>query len=148
MLPSFRIEALELSYQGLLDLCDLLEVIADGLPDADGRLCIGTADALEPLVAATHVLEEEVLFPMLAASNRSELKHTMARLRREHLSDSYTAEEVSEALHSLVAGRPALSPDAIGYLLRSFFEGMRRHVRGELELIRLFPPESDGRTVQ
>ena len=140
MLPNSRTGALEQNYQRLLDLCDLLEIIADALPHADAGLCISTADALEPLVEAAHVLEEEVLFPLLSASRRPELDRTMARLRQEHLSDSCTAEEVSEILHDMAAGRPALSPDAVGYLLRAFFDGMRRHVRGELELMQLFQP--------
>lgn len=143
MLPNSPIEALELNYQGLLDLCDVLEIIADNLPHADARLCLTIADTLEPLVDATHDLEEEAFFPMLAASNRDELKQTMARLRQEHLYDSSTAEEVGEILRAMATSRPALSPDAIGYLLRSFFNGMRRHVRGERELIQLFLPKQD-----
>lgn len=147
MLPNSRIVALELSYQRLLDHCDVLEVIADALPRADIRLCINTADTLEPLIDTTHMLEEEVLFPMLTASKRVELNQTMARLRQEHLYDSATAEEVCEILRGLAAGRPVLSPDAIGYLLRSFFDGMRRHIRGERDLILLFRPERDGRAL-
>lgn len=147
MLPNSRTGPLERSYQQLLDLCDLLEAIADSLPHPDAGLCIATADALEPLVELTHVLEEDVFFPILAASGRPELNRTVARLRREHLSDMATAGEVSDALHDVVTSRSTLSPDAVGYLLRSFFDGMRRHVYGELELIQLFLPERDDRTI-
>ena len=145
MLPNSQIAALELSYQEMLDLCDLLEGIADDLPHTDSRLCLSAADVLEPMVDTTHRLEEAVLFPMLAASNRVELKRATARLRQEHISDSSTAEEVSEILRDVARGRPSLSPDAIGYLLRSFFDGMRRHIHGERELMQLFLPPADGR---
>lgn len=139
MVPNSRTGQLEQNYQRLLDLCDVLEAIADSLPHPDGRLCMATADALEPLVEQTHGLEEYALFPALMASGRPELEQTAARLRREHLYDSDMASEVSEALRDLVSGRSTLSPDAAGYLLRSFFASMRRHVHGELELLQLFP---------
>jgi hemerythrin-like domain-containing protein len=146
MVPISRTEQLERNYRRLLDLCDTLEAIADSLPHPDARLCLVTIDALEPLVEQTHELEEYALFPILIASGRLELEQTVARLRLEHLSDSSSASEVSEALHALVAGRPMLSPDAVGYLLRSFFDSMRRHVRGEIELLRLFLPQQNGKT--
>lgn len=146
MVPHSRMGQLEQNYQRLLDLCDALEVIADSLPHPDARLCLTTADALEPLVEETHGLEEYALFPVLMASSRLELEQTVVRLRQEHISDSGTAGEVSEALHALVAGQSPLSPDAVGYLLRAFFDSMRRHVHGEIELLRLFLPDA-GRTI-
>lgn len=136
---------LERNYQSLLELCEALETIADRLPQHDARLCLMTADALEPLVEHTHELEEAALFPLLVASSRPELNQTVARLRQEHLADSATAGEVSDALHGLVAGRSALSADAVGYLLRAFFDGMRRHVHSELELIQLFLADTNGK---
>lgn len=145
MSPNRRTEPLEKSYQQLLDLCDVLEAIADSLPHPDAGLCLATADALEPLVELTHRQEEDVLFPILAASSRPELNQTVARLRREHLSDMATAGEVTDALRGVASSSSPLSPDAVGYLLRSFFDSMRRHVYGELELIQLFVPgRSEG----
>lgn len=147
MSPDRRTGPLERSYQQLLDLCDVLEAIADSLPHPDAGLCITTADALEPLVKLTHGQEEDVLFPILAASSRPELNQTVARLRREHLSDMATAGEVTDALRAVASSSSPLSPDAVGYLLRSFFDSMRRHVYGELELIELFLPDRGDRTI-
>ena len=146
MVPHSRMEQFEQNYQRLLDLCDALEVIADSLPHPDTRLCLATADALEPLVEEIHSLEESALFPVLMASGRPELEQIVVRLRQEHVTDSGTAGEVSEALHALIAGQSPLSPDAVGYLLRAFFDSMRRHVHSETELLRLFLPNA-GRTI-
>lgn len=140
-MPNDGTEALELNYLALLRLCDRLEMIADCLPVADACLCLATTDELEQLVDATHALEEDALFPLLVAVNRVQLDKTIARLREEHFADSSSAREVSEILRGLAVGSPDLSADAIGYLLRSFFDAMRRHIRGELELMRLFLPQ-------
>ena len=135
-LPDHRLEALEQSYGELLALCDGLETVADSLPHAvTARVCLTLAAGLEPLVARTHGLEEDALFPLLQASQRPQLGPTLARLRAEQEADCSAAAEVSEALQDLGNSTSALSADAIGYLLRSFFESMRRHVRGEKELI-------------
>lgn len=140
-MPNSCIEELELNYLALLRLCDRLEMIADCLPGSDSCICLATADDLEQLIYSTHALEEAALFPLLVALNRAELDKTIARLRQEHLADSSTAGEVSEILRGLAAGRPDLSPDAIGYLLRSVFDVMRRHILGVRELMRLFLPQ-------
>lgn len=144
MLPNGGTAPLERSYRQLLEACDALEAIADSLPRPDPRVCVAAADTLEQLVDAAHELEESVLFPILTASGRRELLDTMTRLRREHLADGSTAGEVSEALYDLSIGQSRLSPDAMGYLLRSFFDSMRRHVHSELELLRLVLPPADG----
>lgn len=140
MSPNGGTGALELNYRQVLTVCDVLEGIADALPRVDTRLCMETADTIEPLMERTHELEEGVLFPILAASGRQELNRTIARLRQEHLTDMCTAGEVSDTLRAMAIGHAALSPDAQGYLLRAFFDSMRRHVHGELELLRLMLP--------
>ncbi len=147
MLPASRTEPLETSYRHMLTLCDRLEEIADALPRIDARLCVTTADALEALVEKTHELEENVLFPLLVASGRPEMNQTVARLRQEHLFDSSAAQEVSETLRDMAGGHQALPIDAVGYLLRAFFEGMRRHVHGELDLLGLVLAGRDGKTL-
>lgn len=45
--------------------------------------------------------------------------------------------EIEETLLDWAGGVPGLSPDAIGYLLRSFFESVRRHVHTEQDLLLL-----------
>ncbi|MGV8854225.1 MAG: hemerythrin domain-containing protein [Devosia sp.] len=144
ILPNRPLEALQQSYGELLALCDGLEAVADSLPQVSARICLTLAARVEPLVARTQDLEEAALFPLLEASHNPQLGRTLARLRAEHLADHGAATEVSEALHDQATDHAALSPDAMGYLLRSFFESMRRHVHSEQELIAMMPPPATG----
>jgi hemerythrin-like domain-containing protein len=144
MSPDGGTDQLERSYRQLLELCDRLEAIADWLPRIDTGLCLELADTIEPMVQDVHDLEETVLFPILARSGRRELGQIVTRLRQEHLADFGTAGEVSDALRALANGRPTLPTEATGYLLRSFFDGMRRHVNGELELLHLVEQRQNG----
>ncbi len=143
IVPPHRLDPLEQTYGELLALCSGLEIVADSLPHATTpRMCLTLAASLEPLVERTHRLEENLLFPLLEASKNPQWGPTLARLRAEHPADLSAAAEVSEALHDLGHGRSALSPDAMGYLLRSFFESMRRHVQSERELIAMVRRDS------
>ena len=56
-------------------------------------------------------------------------------MRLEHIEDECFAEEVQFELQQIATGQPVLAPEATGYMLRGFFEGLRRHVRHELELM-------------
>ena len=144
MSPDGGTDQLEHGYRQLLELCDRLEAIADWLPQVDVGLCLEMADTIEPMVQNVHDLEEAMLFPILARSGRRELGQIVTRLRQEHLADSGTAGEVSDALRALADDRPTLPAEATGYLLRSFFDGMRRHVSGELELLHLVEQQQNG----
>jgi hemerythrin-like domain-containing protein len=124
-----------------LKLCCELEHIADGLPDSIDRLaCIRLGKTVLATTTQAHRREEEVLFPALLAGRPQQrsLATTLDRVSREHRGDEYQAEEVEEALTTLGGNRRGMSPDAIGYLLRGFFENQRRHIAFERELIR--PP--------
>ena len=108
----------------LTALLSVLLVLVFGIPGLVIYFILRPKETLTQ--AYQRALEEEALFPILLASGRPELHQTVARLRQEHLSDSDTAGEVSEAVHALVTGHAIVSPDALGYLLRSFFGSMRR----------------------
>lgn len=136
--PNAQLAALENSYGEMLALCDALETVADSLPHAiNPRICRTLAGAIEPLMARIHQLEEDALFPLMAASQTPDLSNALTRLRAQHIADGSAAAEVSEGLHALAAQTPQLSPDATGYLLRSFFEGMRRHIPAAREFLAL-----------
>lgn len=118
-------------------LCDALEQIADSLPDAiDRKVCLHTARVLPTLMERSHRYEEDVLFVALdrPALTPFDLRPTLARLKLEHAGDECFAEELSEVLFSYAEGRPTHSAEATGYMLRGFFEALRRHIAIEEEL--------------
>lgn len=129
---------LEKNHLKLLALCNELEQIADRLPnDIDRNACLRIGRTVTALTASAHRVEEDALFPALLAHlpHQVELVATLDRMRREHYSDKCHAEEVEDALVSLGEGRPRLSADALGYLLRGFFEAQRRHIALVHEMI-------------
>lgn len=118
-------------------LCDHLEAIADALPDGvDRSACLHLARTIPAIIGRGHALEESVVFPTLEdASGLDGLDDTVERLRFEHFSDDCYAEELSEALIAFGAGRTEVAPATLGYMLRGFFEGLRRHLAFERAVI-------------
>lgn len=130
------VEALRKAHRDQLTLCDRLEEIADSLPDRVNRQkCIYAARALGPMIRGVHRFEESVIFPMIAGQKTgdAETAATLERLRFEHCEDECFAEELTEALHDLGAAKQGINVEAIGYMLRGFFESMRRHIAFESE---------------
>jgi iron-sulfur cluster repair protein YtfE (RIC family) len=126
-----------------LALCDELEDIADSLPAAVNRQkCIYAAKALTPMIRSLHHYEETILFPRIKQwPSGSADDETLSRLRYEHLEDEGYAEELTEALFNLGSGE-AVNMEAVGYMLRGFFEGTRRHIAFERShLLKDFRPE-------
>lgn len=137
------LQMLNRGYLILLDVCDQLEAIADSLPNSVSAAdCARLAAEIVDLLARTHREEEAILLPMLASSQRPELRQLANRLRGEHDYDDNAVIEVRDALLSLSTGRPLHSPDATGYLLRSFFESLRRHVLAEQDLLAILADQS------
>ena len=132
------IAALRKAHKDQLLLCDRLEEIADSLPDGINRQkCMYAARALGPMIRGVHRFEEDVVFPMIAERRGSDEKidTTLNRLRFEHCEDECFAEELTEALHALGSGESNVNIEAIGYMLRGFFEAMRRHIAFESEML-------------
>lgn len=118
-----------------LSLCDSLERIADSLPlRLDRPYCQQIADLICPLIKQAHASEEAWKFPQLTALHADGCR-IVERLRFEHFEDECFAEEVQFELEQIANDHPVLAPEATGYMLRGFFEGLRRHVRHELELV-------------
>lgn len=132
------ITALRKAHKDQLLLCDRLEEIADSLPDGINRQkCMYAARALGPMIRGVHRFEEDVVFPMIAARPGVDetIETTLNRLRFEHCEDECFSEELTEALHALGSGSPDVNIEAIGYMLRGFFEAMRRHIAFESEML-------------
>lgn len=124
-------------HDALLCLCDELEELADSLP-RDRVRCLTMASGVHKLVASSHAIEETNLFGPLASLRRRlpELEATLSRLRSEHHADLCFAEEISDALLAFGRGEEDfMTADALGYMLRAFFECVRRHVAFEREIL-------------
>ena len=130
------IAALRKAHAEQLRLCDRLEEIADSLPDNVIRQkCLYAAGALGPMIRSVHRFEEDVVFPLIAErlAGDERIEATLNRLRFEHCEDECFAEELTEALHALGSGTEDVNVEATGYMLRGFFEAMRRHIAFEME---------------
>ncbi|WP_246745832.1 hemerythrin domain-containing protein [Ciceribacter sp. L1K22] len=131
------------AHQEQLALCRELEEIADSLPaNINRQKCIYAAKALGPLIRGVHHFEETTLFPWLSDREYGDLdlSRTLDRLRFEHCEDECFAEELTDALLHLGAGE-AVNMEAVGYMLRGFFEGVRRHIAFETEHLLQHLPE-------
>ena len=121
-----------------VEMCDAMELIADGLPDeVDRRLCARVASCLEFDLPLHHHDEEHALFPLLRTRALPEdgLDVILERLVAEHSSDNDFASEIAEALEALGQGSRPQNPEMLGYMLRGFFERYRRHVQWETTLV-------------
>ena len=140
-----------------MQLCDMLERIADGLPDeVDRRLCAQAASSLTYDLPLHHHDEETGLFPLLRerALPEDQIENILGRLATEHVTDTDFAGEIAELLEILGRGDRVGNPDMVGYMLRGFFERYRRHVHWENTLvmpvarIRLMPEDLEALTQQ
>lgn len=132
------IAILEKEQEEYLKLCVALEEIADALP---GNVDYATAEVAATMLRdgfACHIAaHQEFLFPLLRsrAKDIASVEVFLTQLEYEHAVDQGLAVEVSEALGELVEHRNSANPDMVGYLLRCFFEGYRRHCAWERHVL-------------
>jgi hemerythrin-like domain-containing protein len=144
--PQPSLEWWRKAHEEQLQLCSELEDIADSLPaTVDRQKCIDAARMLGPLIKGLHHYEDTVLFPTLESRLKPlpDLEKTLARLRFEHFEDECFAEELAERLLLLGSGRGDVNMEATGYMLRGFFEAVRRHIAFERDYfgaVGLIPP--------
>lgn len=128
--------AITRSHEEKLRVCDDLEAIADTLPGAvDPIKCLAVANLLVPLLRSAHRYEEDFIFPAYeAALGPDGLRSSSTqRLRQEHVEDECFADEVTEVLLAIGHGEAIGNPEAVGFMLRGFFESVRRHIAFERE---------------
>ena len=119
-------------------LCDILERIADDLPDqVDQKLCSTAIHALTVEMPIHHADEEDGLFPLLEkrALPEDNLIEIIANLSIEHATDESFANELLDSLKTLSEGKVPLNPNMVGYMLRGFFECYRRHLHWENTIV-------------
>lgn len=128
-------ETMKCAHREKLRLCDALEKLADQLPNVDRLQCLNLANTIVPLMRDVHRYEEAVVFPAYeAALTLVEASlSSVSRLRAEHIEDECFAGEVTEALLAIGHGGGTKNAEAVGFMLRGFFESLRRHVAFERE---------------
>lgn len=126
------------AHDAQLTLCATLEDIADSLPaNVDRQECIHAAKSLLPLINGIHRYEEDALFPLLEdpEADDRQLAKAIARLKFEHVEDECFAEELADTLTRLGSGDGSVNAEAAGYMLRGFFESIRRHIAFEQQFV-------------
>jgi hemerythrin-like domain-containing protein len=95
------------------------------------------ARSLIPTVKTAHQFEEKQVFPLLHHPDvhTSSLRQSLERLQFEHWEDESFAEEVSEGLMMMITETDRHNHDTLSYMLRGFFEGLRRHIAFEIDHI-------------
>ena len=129
-----------LSYEHTVEerLCDLLEAIADALPDGVSPACTRSAvDFLQTWFRGHIALENEIVFPALkvARTANPSLGRATKQALQEHAADEDTAAELAEALTAFIDDRDDGDANVLGYMLRGFFEQRRRHIVWEETLL-------------
>jgi hypothetical protein len=117
-----------------LALCDELEAIADSLPrHVVHEDCIFAAKTLGSLIRDVHAYEESTLFPALKERFPAspEISSAIERLTFEHLADECYADDLAEKLLYLGNGGEDVNIEALAYMLRGFFDALRRHIAYE-----------------
>ena len=135
--PAVSTAAMERVLEEKSRICDALEEIADSLPDRlDKARCLQLASLLVPVVRSSHCYEEDVIFPAYRSALACDSDASpLTRLRAEHFEDECYAEELTETLLAVARGGDIANAEALGYMLRAFFESVRRHVAFEREHI-------------
>ncbi len=132
------IDIIEADHTFQNQVCDMLERIADDLPDqVDKNLCLTAIHALTVDMPIHHADEENGLFPLLEqrALPEDNLVEIVGNLCMEHATDESFAEELLDSLRMLAEGQKPLNPNMLGYMLRGFFEGYRRHLVWENTIV-------------
>ncbi len=120
------------------ELCDLLEALADGLPHSfDKALAVIAVSILEGSVPRHMRLEDEALFPVLRTRVATDdpLHAALACLEDEHERDGATLVELTDALKTAASESSVKNADMLGYMLRGYFDGQRRHIAWEDRVI-------------
>jgi len=116
-----------------LELCNGMELVADHLPDdVDIDLYEGIYEKLRRNLPIYHK-NEEALFEQASRHETSwiDWSPVLECVRLEHATHNCYADEVYEYLNVLQTRTSINNPSTIGYMLRSCFYSIRRHLAWE-----------------
>lgn len=130
-LPDDPFGYLEYDHKAQRGVADLLEAIADSLPDGV-RPATATlaASLLRDSVQRRVALEEEAFVPLIDRrfGPGSTQERALELARRDRQETVGRAIELAEELDILAIQGEVTNPDALGFMLRAYFDGLRRHL--------------------
>lgn len=130
--PGFILDAVAAHHSKVLKLCADLEGVADSLPGSVNPVaCMALAKTLLPSLSLTHEFEEDQLFSLVRTIWPGRLGYyepIMARLESDHRQDQGYAQEIVEVLSDWAMCADTCNAETTGYMLRGFFEGLRRQI--------------------
>ena len=121
-----------------LELCDALELLADGLPGRfERKLLREVINVLAHGMTRHFDFEEDVLFPLLRrrAGPDDPLIAALDQLEAEHGRDAGLCGELVEELRFLLLKEQPRNAGMLGYMLRGHFESQRRHIEWENSVV-------------
>lgn len=121
---------LDLGARAELQFCDALENAANELPE----FCIGKYLRFASVLRMARdkrqapELAERLARLQIDAEVRSALAGALRTINTEEQEDADIAVELADALDDVTAAGAVYNPEALGYLMRQYFECRRRHL--------------------
>lgn len=119
-------------------ICDLVETIADSLPEASSLICLRAAAVLRNDLPLYQADVGRYLFPQLRLRNADQkwIALLLSQIETDHQQLEICIDEVADLLERIGEGHARLQERTVaGYALRCFFDGLRRHISWEQNLI-------------
>ncbi|CAA2138546.1 hemerythrin domain-containing protein [Hyphomicrobium sp. ghe19] len=132
------LEIIEEEHALQLELCALLESIADSLPaKLEPALAVIAISILKGSVKAHTKFEEDALFPILKGrlSPNDTVVQALASLSQQHDCNQDIADELVEALTNAMQSSAPQNPETLGDILRGYLENQRDHIAWEESVV-------------
>jgi hypothetical protein len=129
-------------------ICGLAETIADSLPEPSSLLCLRAAAMIRNDLPVYHADAGQCLLPQLRIRHADAgwITLMLRQIEADHNQLEIYTDEAADLLERIGTGHATLQErNVAGYALRCFFEGLRRHVSWEQNVI--LPLASDSLTM-
>lgn len=119
-------------------ICDLVETIADSLPEPSTLLCLRAACVLRNDLPRYLADAGQYLLPQLRArrSGSKWITRMLDQIEADHAQLEISIDEVADLLERIGMGKARHQERIVaGYALRCFFDGLRRQISWEQNLV-------------
>ena len=136
-LIAFSISACEAQSRRSLQICDLLEALADDLPRCQLPMWRETRRQCQSVLRPHFLFLINVVLPILLKRSRENLdrEDMLVRLIEDNESQLHALEDLDELLSEALTFDCADRAETLGFALRGFFETLRRTLAWELEIV-------------